>query len=241
MILLRSLIFQVFMFGATVFVTVPIILFGRLIPYPLLARSGRAWARTCLVGLRVICGVNYRISGLERLPEEAAIVLCKHQSAWETIAIRAFFPPEQTWVLKKELTRLPFFGWALAPFGPIAIDRSEGRKAVRQLLEDGRKWLDAGRWVIVFPEGTRVAPGEHRPYGVGGALLAEKTARKVVPVAHNAGVFWPRRSILKFPGTIEMVIGLPMETKGRKALAINREAEQWIEQEVAGLPAGRGV
>jgi len=136
---------------------------------------------------------------------------------------------------------LPFFGWALAPFGPIAIDRSEGRKAVRQLLEDGRKWLDAGRWVIVFPEGTRVAPGEHRPYGVGGALLAEKTARKVVPVAHNAGVFWPRRSILKFPGTIEMVIGLPMETKGRKALAINREAEQWIEQEVAGLPAGRGV
>ena len=136
---------------------------------------------------------------------------------------------------------MPFFGWALAPFDPIAIDRSEGRKAVRQLLEDGRKWLDAGRWVIVFPEGTRVAPGEHRPYGVGGALLAEKTARKVVPVAHNAGVFWPRRSILKYPGTIEMVIGHPMETKGHKALEINRIAEQWIEQEVAGLPAGRSV
>lgn len=239
MILLRSLIFLVFMFGSILLFTIPIIVIGRLIPYRWLAWLGRAWGRMCLLGLRLICGLGYHVRGLERLPEGPAIVLCKHQSAWETIALRALLPPEQTWVLKRELTRLPFFGWALAPFGPIAIDRSQGRKAVRKLLEDGRKWLDAGRWVIVFPEGTRVPPGERRAYGVGGALLAEKTARTIVPIAHNAGVFWSRRSILKYPGMIELVIGHPIQSTGRKAFDINREAEDWIESEVASLPGGR--
>jgi 1-acyl-sn-glycerol-3-phosphate acyltransferase len=241
MILLRSIVFLGFMFGTTVLFTVPIIFFGRVVPYRWLARWGRAWARLCLFGLKGICGLGYRVSGLEHLPREPAVVLCKHQSAWETIALRALFPPEQTWVLKQELFRLPFFGWALAPFGPIAIDRSQGRKAVRQLLEDGRKWLDAGRWVIVFPEGTRVPPGERRAYGIGGALMAEKTARAVVPVAHNAGMYWARRSILKQPGTIELVIGPPIETKGRRASDINREAEEWIESVVADLSVRRGV
>ncbi len=239
MILTRSLVFMAFLITSIVFFTIPIILVGRVMPYQWLARWGRSWGRLCLFGLKWICGLDYRVDGLERLPEDAAIVLCKHQSAWETIAIRGLFPAAQTWVLKRELTRLPFFGWALAPFGPIAIDRSQGRKAARQLLEEGRRWLDAGRWVIVFPEGTRVPPGERGTYGIGGALLAEKTERAVVPVAHNAGVFWSRRSIRKYPGTIDLVIGSPIETRGRKALDINREVEQWIESMVEQLPAAR--
>ena len=234
----RSIIFLAFLFGSIVTFTVPIVLIGYVIPYRWLSRIGRIWARLCLLSLKWICGLGFRVSGMELLPQGPAIVMCKHQSAWETIALRALLPLEQTWVLKQELTRVPFFGWALAPFEPIAIDRSQARKAVRQLLQEGRKWLDSGRWVIIFPEGTRVSPGERRGYGIGGALLAEKTGRTIVPIAHNAGVFWSRRSILKYPGVIELVIGHPVQTLGRSAVDINREIEDWIETEVSRLPAG---
>lgn len=237
MILLRSIVFQVFFFILIALYAIAIILSSWFKSDHWPARLSRSWGKASLWGLGAICGLRYQVHGLERLPKEPTIVLAKHQSAWETIAIRALFPVEQAWVLKKELIGLPFFGWALSALDPIAIDRSQGRKAVRQLLVEGQQWLEAGRWVIIFPEGTRVAPGQHRTYGVGGALLAEKTGKTIVPVAHNAGVFWGRRSIRKYPGMIDLVIGAPISTKDRKASDINREVEEWIEGTVATLPS----
>lgn len=239
MIWLRSAVFFVLLSSSVVLFGVPIILLGRLAPNLLLSRIARAWGQLILVLLRVICGLGYRVRGMENLPSESAIVFCKHQSAWETIAIRALFPLPQTWVLKRELLRIPIFGGALAAFDPIAIDRSAGRRAVKQLLEQGKRWLDQGRWVIIFPEGTRVPPGERTSYGIGGALLAEKSGRVVVPVAHNAGLFWARRSFLKYPGVVDLEIGAPIPVEGRRAVAINREAERWIESAVAELPTQR--
>jgi 1-acyl-sn-glycerol-3-phosphate acyltransferase len=142
-------------------------------------------------------------------------------------------------VVKQELLGVPVFGWSLAQFKPIALDRSAGRKAARQLLEQGAAALADGRWIILFPEGTRVPAGERGRYGMGGALLAERAGRPVIPIAHNAGVFWARRDLRKYPGTIDVVIGRPIETRGRKGSEINRDLEAWIETTVAGLPGKR--
>jgi 1-acyl-sn-glycerol-3-phosphate acyltransferase len=161
----------------------------------------------------VICGLRYRVTGLESLPSESSIVLSKHQSAWETIALRAILPAHQSWVLKRELMRIPLFGAALARFRSIPIDRSAGRRAIVELVREGLQRLESGRWVIIFPEGTRVAPGCRQPYAIGGAVLAERSARPVVPIAHNAGHFWGRRNLRKFPGTIDLVIGPVIQTK----------------------------
>ena len=236
MLHLRSVVFFAYLVAAVIAFGLPVAVFGWVLPNRVSASMARAWARTCLFGLKWICGLHYRVEGLEHIPKTGTIVLCKHQSAWETIAIRALFPVEQTWVLKRELLRVPIFGWAMSALDPIAIDRSQGRKAIRQLLQEGSKALAAGRWVIVFPEGTRTAPGDRRAYGIGGALLAEKTGRPVVPVAHNAGVFWPRRSLLKLPGTIDLIIGPEITTQGRRAGEINAEVERWIEETTARLP-----
>jgi 1-acyl-sn-glycerol-3-phosphate acyltransferase len=176
---------------------------------------------------------------LDNLPAGTCIVLCKHQSAWETIALRALLPAQHTWVIKRELLWTPFFGWGIAAYRPIAIDRKAGRRAVKQLIDEGRKWLEKGRWVVIFPEGTRVAPGERKKYGIGGALLAQNTGFPVLPVAHNAGVFWRRRDFRKHPGVIDLVFGEAFETDGMSAMEINRRVEGWIEDTVAGLPQSR--
>ncbi|WP_338113759.1 lysophospholipid acyltransferase family protein [Thiococcus pfennigii] len=235
----RSILYLIFLALTVIAYSIPLGLFGWLMPTPLLGRLGQSWAQANLWGQRRICGLDYRTQGLERLPERNCIVLAKHQSAWETIALRGILPPQQTWVLKRELLWIPFFGWALAPYRPIAIDRGAGRAALRQLMERGAHWLAKGRWVILFPEGTRVAPGERHRYGSGGAMLAERTGVPIVPIAHNAGVFWPRRSINKHPGTIDVVIGEPIATAGRSAQEINQEVEAWIEGTLATLPQQR--
>jgi 1-acyl-sn-glycerol-3-phosphate acyltransferase len=142
-------------------------------------------------------------------------------------------------VIKRELLWTPFFGWAMAAYRPIAIDRSAGRRAVKQLLDEGRGCLEAGRWVIIFPEGTRVAPGQRGRYGIGGALLAEKTGYPVLPIAHNAGVFWRRRDFRKYPGVVDLVVGEAFPPKGQRAAEINRRVEDWIEATVAELPQSR--
>ena len=131
---------------------------------------------------------------------------------------------------------IPIFGWALAAAQPIAIDRKSGRKAASQVIQQGRKRLEQGRTVVIFPEGTRVAPGSRKKYGIGGALLAEKTGYPVLPVAHNAGEFWRRRDIKKYPGIIQVVIGPVIDAKGLSAVEINKRAELWIEETVASLP-----
>jgi 1-acyl-sn-glycerol-3-phosphate acyltransferase len=186
------------------------------------------WTRLNLWWLEKTCRLGFRVEGAEHIPQGNAVILCKHQSAWETMALQLVFPP-QIYVLKRELLWIPFFGWAMARLEPIAIDRKSARRALQQMLQQGERRLRDGRWVVVFPEGTRVKPGEKGVYAAGGALLAAHAHYPVVPVAHNAGEFWPRRSFIKYPGTIDLVIGPPIPVQGRKANEINWLAEQWIE------------
>ena len=163
--------------------------------------------------LRWFCKLDYVVEGLEHLPATSSVVLVKHSSAWETIAQLRIFPGH-TWVLKRELIWIPVLGWVLLKLKAIAIDRRGGRTAVQQVLDQGQKRLAEGIWVVIFPEGTRVPAGETRRYGMSGALLAEAAGLPVIPVAHNAGDYWPRRSWLKRPGTIRVVIGPPIQTAG---------------------------
>ncbi|NCA69413.1 MAG: 1-acyl-sn-glycerol-3-phosphate acyltransferase [Sphingobacteriia bacterium] len=236
MVLLRSLVYLLVLVLSVIVFAILIMIFGLFASDHQLGRLGQAWGRFNLAALGLICGLKYRVTGLDTLPREGAIVLCKHQSAWETIALRGLLPPNQSWVLKRELMRIPLFGGALARFRSIPIDRSAGRRAMIQMVRDGQQHLEEGRWIVIFPEGTRVAPGDRKPYGIGGAVLAERTGRPVVPVAHNAGHFWGRRTIRKLPGTIDLVIGPVISTQGRKAAEINAEVEDWIESMVGALP-----
>jgi len=236
MILLRSLLYFTFLVSSTTLFGLALATFGWLLPFSGRSRIANQWSRTNLKMQKLICGLDYQVTGLENIPSGNTIVLSKHQSAWETIALRCILPPDQTWVLKQELMWVPIFGWALASVQPIAIDRKTGRKAASKIIEQGRRRLQQGRTLVIFPEGTRVAPGNRKKYGIGGGLLAEKTGYPVLPIAHNAGVFWRRRDIKKFPGTIQVVIGEPIDPTGLRAVEINKRAEQWIEDTVSSLP-----
>ena len=194
------------------------------------------WARFNLWWLKVTCNLRYEVVGKENIPDGPVVVLCKHQSAWETLAVQMIFPA-QAWLLKRELLWIPFFGWGLAVLEPIAIDRSAGRAAMKQLVQQGKERLQDGRWVIIFPEGTRVPPGQHKEFRPGGAILAEKAGVPVLPVAHNAGHYWPKRGFLKRPGVIRIVIGEPISTDGLKSSEINRQTEAWIKEKAAELGA----
>ncbi len=224
----------------TVTVYAPLSLLTAVLPFPRRYRLISRWARWQMFLLKHICGLDYRVDGLEHLPAGAAVILAKHQSAWETIAFQQIFPP-QTWVLKRELMWIPLFGWALALLRPIAIDRGAGRVAIEQVIEQGRERLQSGIWVVVFPEGTRMAPGTRRRYGIGGAALAAESGYPVVPVAHNAGSFWPRRGFLKRPGMIRVVIGPVINPRGKTAEDIRRLAEEWIEGKMPDLEGKRRV
>jgi len=231
---LRSLLFNLVMFSS-VLVYAPLSLFTFPLPPLVRYRFISQWARFHVWLLGTLCGLHYRVEGRELLPHHtAAIILAKHQSSWETLAFQQIFPP-QVWVLKRELLWLPFFGWALALLDPIAIDRGAGRKAVKQIVDQGRQRLQTGRWVVVFPEGTRMSPGQHRRFGIGGAALAAESGYPVVPVAHNAGQHWPRRGFLKKPGTIRVVIGPAIDSRGKSAEEINRLAEAWVSDTMAQL------
>jgi len=189
-----------------------------------------SWSR-CVVWLaRWICGIRWQVEGLEHLPARPAVILAKHQSAWETIAFQLIFPP-QVYLLKRELLWVPFFGWGLALMSPIAIDRARGRAALRELAARGAERLAQGFWIVVFPEGTRTAPGRRRKYQLGGAWLAARSHAPVVPVAHNAGLRWPRNSFLKHPGLVTVRIGPVIDSAGRSAETINALAETWIEEQ----------
>ena len=205
-------------------------------PFPRLTRyrvtSGLAYSMMWL--LRVVCDIRMEVRGAENIPKEPCIVLCKHQSAWETFSLQTVFPP-QVWVLKRELLWLPFFGWGLAVNSPIAIDRSNGKEAMKQLLRLGKERLEQGFCVVVFPEGTRMPYGVRGRYKIGGAMLAASTGAWAVPVAHNAGKFWGRNAFMKHPGVITMSIGKPIDPNGLKPDEINRQVEDWIEAEVERL------
>jgi 1-acyl-sn-glycerol-3-phosphate acyltransferase len=234
--LFRSLLYQVVLIASVIVFSGLLVIVGPMVSELGADRLARNWARFNLTALRWICGLSYRVSGLETLPTETTIVLSKHQSAWDIIALRALLPMRQSWVLKQELMRIPVFGSGLKRLLCIPIDRAAGRRAIVELVREGLKLLNSGRWVIVFPEGTRVAPGCRHPYAIGGAVLAERSGRPVVPIAHNAGYFWGRRSIRKTPGTIDLIIGPTISTVGRSAAEINAAVEDWIESTVASLP-----
>lgn len=188
----------------------------------------KQWIRLNLAWIRLTCGLDYEIEGLQNIPPHTGfIVMSKHSSTWETIALQLFFPP-MVWVVKRELMWLPFFGWGLKAMNAIGINRGTGRKAIRQLVDEGRQRMDEGRIVMLFPEGTRVMPGQYKPFKIGGAILAHKTGYPILPVAHNAGEFWPRHSWIKWPGRIKVVIGPPIEPGERKPDQIIAEVEQWI-------------
>ena len=233
MLLIRSLIFLLLQIVLTpIFSTLALLTF----PFPPLTRYRliSSYARTMVWLLGVVCGIRYEVRGIENIPGEPCIVLCKHQSAWETLALQVIFPP-QVWVLKRELLWLPFFGWGLAMTSPIAIKRSDGKGAIKQLLKQGKERLAQGFCVVIFPEGTRVPFGTRGKYKIGGALLAASSGAPVVPVAHNAGRLWGRNAFSKHSGLITMSIGKPIETKGLKAEEINAQAEAWIENEIQQL------
>lgn len=237
MIYLRSLLFYLGMILSLVVMTL-IMPFCLFLPFRLRYGVLTQWGRFILWWLRVTCRLDYRVEGRENIPSGASIVLAKHQSAWETIALQRILPP-QTWVLKRELLWIPLFGWGLALLKAVAIDRGAGRKALKQVVEQGSQRLQAGIWVIVFPEGTRVAPGTKGSYNIGGAMLAQKSGYPALPIAHNAGEYWPKQGFLKRPGTITVAIGPCIESAGRKAGEINAEAEAWIESkmhEISGVP-----
>ena len=174
------------------------------------------------------CGLGYSVEGEENIPPGTHVALMKHSSAWETFAQAAILP-SQAWVLKRELTWIPFIGWGLRMLRCIAIDRGAGGKAVRQMIDEGRNRLDGGQWIVVFPEGTRMPPGETRRFGAGGAAIAQATGRMILPVAHNAGYFWPRRGLLKKPGHDSRGHRPADRDGGRDIREINEEAQRFIE------------
>jgi 1-acyl-sn-glycerol-3-phosphate acyltransferase len=237
MIYLRSALFMLLFSLVTLGYSLAILLAKPVVSECALGKLGNAWSHSLLWLLRVVCGLEVQIQGREHIPDYPAIVLCKHQSAWETIALRILFPCRQAWVLKRELLAIPFFGWALRCYHPVAIDRSSPRRALKQVLSQGEASLRAGRWVILFPEGTRVAQGQRGRYNISGAKLAERTGTAVLPIAHNSGVFWGRRAFVKRPGAIRLIIGAPILTANRSAAEINQAAEDWIEARMAELPA----
>ena len=231
-------------FSAGMLVTV--IAYGALVPLiallPFARRYAftRHWARLNLRWLELTCGVRYRLVGQENLPQRPVVVLSKHQSTWETLVFQEIFPP-LVWVMKRELLWLPLFGWGLALGRPIAIDRGAGRRAMEQMLSQGQQRLDDGLWVVIFPEGTRMPPGETRRYGISGAALAHDANVPIVPVAHNAGDVWPRLSFVKRPGTVRFVIGPPISAQGRQPRETNLVVQDWIESKMREISVAYGA
>lgn len=178
--------------------------------------------------LKNLCQIDYRVEGKENIPDETCIIFSKHQSALETMMVQRVFPP-LTFVVKKELLWLPFFGWGLRAIDPIAIDRKAGRRAIVEIVKQGIDRLTKGIWIVIYPEGTRSKPGTKLPYKKGGAILATKSEHKVIPVAHTAGEYWPKGFFSRQTGTMVFSIGPAIETKGKTPDEVMREAECWIE------------
>ena len=235
MLFLRSLLFYIGQIISTILIApVGVIAFPLDFKkrYYLITR----WAVFNLWWLKICCNVTYEILGKENIPKKPCIVMCKHQSAFETLALQRIFIP-QVWILKKELLQIPIYGWGLASMQPIAINRDSSIKSIKQIADQGCERLEKGYWVIIFPEGTRVAPNKKKKYLPGGGMLAEKSGARIVPVAHNAGRLWPRNSMIKKPGLITIKIGPVIKSENKSAKQITNEVENWIEKAVGELPS----
>ena len=194
----------------------------------------KQWCSANLWAARVICGIRYRIVGAENIPATTHLILSKHSSTFETLALTEIFFPV-SFVAKRELLWVPFFGWGFALASPITIDRGSGALAMQHMVEQGRARLASGFWIAIFPEGTRIPAGTRSRYKTGGARLAIGMDRPVLPVAHNAGYLWPKGRWGKRAGTITISIGHPIPSTGRDAIQLTAEVESWIEAETARL------
>ncbi len=225
---LGSLFFYIGLGLATLCLPVVMLLslpLSRMARQRLLAR----WSGFIVTLLRICCQLDFQVTGTENMPPGPAIIMCKHQSTWETFALQIIFPA-QTWVLKRELLLIPLFGWALAVAQAIAIDRGSPKRALNQVISKGRDRLEKGLWVVVFPEGTRIPTGQAGKYNAGGAMLATRTGYPVVPMAHNAGWYWTPGRFTIAPGTVQAVIGPVLDPSGRKASELMGNVEEWIER-----------
>ncbi len=228
---LRSALYLVLFVGTVLPYAACVVLWSWL-PMPRRYWMVLGWTRFAIASARVVCGIRYEVHGMENLPDGPAIVLCKHQSAWETLWLTTAMPRPLCYVYKRELHYLPFVGWAMATLDMIRIDRARGHDAFEQVVEQGTRRLAQGAWIVIFPEGTRTAVGAAPHYKSGGARLAVRTGTPIVPIAHNSGEFWPRRAFLKMPGTIVVSIGPTIEPGGRSAEEVGRIVETWIEDEM---------
>ncbi len=233
MLFIRSLLFTFMQIVTTVIFSLLGVLLWP-IPFKWRYKIVSKWARLNLWLLEKICGISYQIEGLEHIPDEPCIIMCKHQSAWETLALQVIFP-QQVWVLKRELLWIPFFGWGLAALNPIAIDRGAGRKALSQVIEQGKERLLAGSWIVIFPEGTRIPTGEIGRFGIGGAKLAIESGASIIPIAHDAGKAWPKKGFIKQPFKIKMVIGEKIVVQDKSAAELNKQVYQWMEGQMEKL------
>ena len=238
MLWLRSLAYFVFLF-VTVVPWAFVVLSGWLFPvhtrYVLCAR----WTAMAIWGARVICGIKYQVEGWHNLPDGPAIVLPKHQSTWETFWLPTAMPRDLTFVYKRELNWVPFFGWGIASAQMISIDRSKGQDAFEQVVEQGKDRLARGWWIVIFPEGTRTKPGTSKRYKTGGARLAVRTGAFAVPIAVNSGEYWPKGRFTKTPGTVSVSIGPAIDPSGKTAEEVAALVETWIESEMRRLAPHR--
>ncbi len=228
---IASVLFTIFLFVWTGCYAIVFVLVCLVVPFRTRFLLARFWGAVLLRVLKWTCRLDYAVEGWENLPPDNHVALWKHSSSWETIAMAVIFP-RQVWVLKRELTWIPFVGWGIRQLHAIAIDRKSGGSAVAQIIEQGRARLAEGAWVIIFPEGTRMPPGQTRRYGGSGALLARETGKMIVPVAHNSGDYWPRRGLMKRAGTIRVAIGPPIPAPQLEPREINDAAQAWIEGKI---------
>jgi 1-acyl-sn-glycerol-3-phosphate acyltransferase len=237
-LLLRSILFLIghnlsgILFGSIAVIIWPIL------PYSKRWRIVVGWNLFMLWWLRVCCNVRYEIIGDKHSHRHPCVILAKHQSTWETLFLQQYFGPVST-ILKKELLRIPFFGWGLASMRPIAIDRSNPVQALKDIKRQGIERLQQGNNLMIFPEGTRIPFGEVGNYARSGADIAISAGVPVIAVAHNAGECWPQKKFLKYPGVIRVVISEPIETEGRDRKELTEYVKQWIESEIARMPSGR--
>jgi 1-acyl-sn-glycerol-3-phosphate acyltransferase len=226
-----------------VLMTLPVATFlmlGVFLPRVPRYRFIRLWSRLAVWGARVIAGIRDQVEGVQNIHGRPHIIMCKHSSTWETVFLQLVMPP-MSFIAKRELVWIPFFGWGFALFSPILIDRARAAEAMQQIIEQGRVRRDQGFWITIFPEGTRIAAGKKGRYKPGGARLALELGMPILPVAHNAGYLWPKHGWRTFPGRITLSVGKPIETAGRTAEDLTREVEHWIESETARLGDPRGL
>lgn len=237
---IRSLLFSFVMIVATIGVGLSSVIFF-IFPYFIRYKAINIYANFVLSALRLICGIKYKIEGIENIPKDKAVIIfCKHQSTWETYILQLIFTCV-SFVCKRELLWIPFFGWGLAAMKPISIDRGSGTKAIRQIVSKGTQRLKEGICVVIFPEGTRTTATGPGKYRLGGAMLAEKSGYPVIPVAHHAGEFWPRKGFLKKAGTITVRVGPLISPQGKRADQILDEARIWIESQMPEITQGEYI